>query len=155
MSVVLTLTSCAIIAGLSITQTAAMALVVKDDDELEENINEGLETQFVDSEILIKTLQGFDCHFEQIDENQINVQTTCGNLIYKRDAVGEAFKLYMDEINDVDGLVQNIRSFEFDYGRNVQAYTYDHIKKNLTDDMTIVEDELLDDDSLYLTINID
>ena len=99
MSVVLTLTSCAIIAGLSITQTAAMALVVKDDDELEENINEGLETQFVDSEILIKTLQGFDCHFEQIDENQINVQTTCGNLIYKRDAVGEAFKLYMDEIN--------------------------------------------------------
>ena len=155
MSVVLTLTSCAIIAGLSITQTASMALIVQDNDELEENINEGLETQFVDTQILLKTLQGFDCHFTQVNENQINVQTTCGNLIYQRGAVGEAYKLYLDEINDVEGLVQNIRSFEFDYGRNVPAYTYDHIKKNLTDDMTIVEDELLEDDSLYLTINIE
>ena len=154
MSVVFTLTSCAILAGISLTHTAAMALVVSD-NENDIEFDEGLDTQFVDAEILEKTLNGFDCHFTQTDENTFSVKTTCGNLVYKREKVGEAFKLYLDEITDVDGLVENIRSFEVDYGRNVQAYTYDHIKKNLTDDMTIVEDELLEDDSLYLTINIE
>ncbi len=155
MSVILTLTSCAIIAGLSLTQTAVMAMTVATDEENYEPLEQGLDTQFVDAEILSKTLNGFDCHFTQVDENQFIVETTCGNLVYKRAGVGEAFKLYFNDINDVDGLVENIRSFEYDYGRNVQAYTYDHIKKNLTDDMTIVEDEILEDDSLYLTINIE
>ena len=154
MSLVLSLTSCAIVAGLTLSQTALMAVAVAQKEEEFDELDV-LETQFIDADLLSKTLEGFDCHFQQVNENHFIVETACGNLIYKRNNVGEAFKLYLDEISDVEGLIENIKSFEVDYGKNVQAYTYDHIKKNLTDDMTIVDDEILEDDSLYLTINIE
>ena len=154
MSVVLTLTSCAVIAGLTMTNTALMSVLVHEKGEQEE-VSEGYETPYVDGEILAQTLQGFDCHFKQINENCFSVQTTCGNIIYKRENVGEAFKLYFDEIDDVEGLIANIQSFEADYGRNVQAYTFAHIRENLSDNMSIVENEVLEDDSLYLTINVE
>ena len=66
----------------------------------------------------------------------------------------QAFDLYLDEIEDVNGLLENIKSFEVDYGRNVQAYTYNHIKENLSAGMTIDSEEVLDDDSLVLTIRV-
>ena len=157
MSLVLSLTSCAVVAGVTLTQAAvtAVSVAVAASGKEESQINQGFETIFADSQLLAKTLNGFDCHFQQVDENHFIVETTCGNLIYKRNSVDEAFRLYLDEINDVDGLLANIKSFEVDYGRNVQAYTYDHIKKNLSDNMTIVDDEVLEDDSLYLTINVE
>ena len=155
MSVILTLTSCAIVAAVSLSSTALMAVAVAKEDENEQLTEKGLETKFADSEILIKALNGFDCHYTVVSENEIHVKTTAGSMIYKRETAGEGFRLYLDQISDVDALVADIRSFEVDYQRNVQAYTYDHIKKNLQKGMTIVEDELLDDDSIVLTINVE
>ena len=51
-------------------------------------------------------------------------------------------------------LLEQIQLFETEYGRNVQTYTYHHIKENLTEDMQIVSETVLEDDSLVLTISI-
>ena len=153
MSVTLTLTSCAIVAAVTLSNTAIAALAVS--HKTQQKTNEGLETIFNDVHILEKTLSGFDCHYKVVSENEISVETTCGNLVYRRSSSDEAFRLYLNEITDLDGLIENIRSFEFDYGRNVQEYTYHHILDNLGEGMTVVNDEILDDDSLCLTINVE
>lgn len=84
----------------------------------------------------------------------LHVKTTCGVLKYARNSADEAFRLYLDEISDTEGLIHNIKSFETEYGRNVQEYTYQHIKASLGENMSI-ENEYYEDDELYLTINID
>ena len=153
MSITLTLTSAAIIAGISLATATSMAVI----DQVSDGVfdaSEGIDTTFVDSEILLKTLNGFDCHFNVVSKNEYIVETTCANIRYAREDSSQAFKMYLDEIEDVDGLLENLKSFEVDYGRNVQAYTYNHIKDNLSNGMSIAEEEVLDDDSLVLTINI-
>lgn len=153
MSVTLTLTSAAIIAGMSLFSATTIAVVNQVSDGVFDT-NEGIDTIFADSEILLETLRGYDCHFDVVSENEYIVKTTCGNIRYKREAATQPFKMYLGEIEDVDGLLENIKSFELDYGRNVQAYTYNRIKENLSNGMSIESEEVLEDDSLYLTINV-
>ena len=154
MSFILTLTSCAVLAAVSLSNTALIAIAVHNEDK-QEMLETGLETQFMDGEILVRTLSGLDCHYDVINANEVRVKTTAGTMVYRRENETEAFRLFLGEINDVDALVENIRSFETDYHRNVQAFTYAHIKENLLPGMTVVEDTLLDDDTLLLTINVD
>ena len=152
MSMILTMTAAAVIAGLSLTQVSLAAVVAFKGDK--ENYTEGLETIFTDAKILQKTLGEMDCHMKVISENEIYVETTCGQLCYKRANAQEAFKLYLNNVTDKEGLVANIKSFEADYGKNVQDYTYHHIKDNLPENMSI-ENEYFDEDTLYITINVD
>lgn len=154
MSCILTLTSAAIIAGISIS-TSIATCVASNLAEDKNNIENGFETVFVDSKILLKTLNEYDCHFDIISENEYIVKTTCGNLRYARDDNILPFKLYIDEISNPDELLESIKSFEEDYGKNVQAYTYAHIKENLSVGTSIVSEEALEDDSICLTINIE
>lgn len=155
MSLIVSMTSVAILAGVTLSQTALSAVAIAIANGEKPETGKGLETSFMDITILIKTLEEMDCHVTKIDENEILVATTCGNLKYKRADSSEAFKMYIDEITDVDGLLENIKSFELDYGRNVQEYTYNHIKKNLSKEMSIEKEEVLDDNSILLTINVE
>lgn len=154
MSVTLTLTSAAIIAGISLATVTSMAVIDQVSDGVFDK-TEGIDTMYADSEILCQTLDEYDCHYDIVSENEYLVKTSCGNIRYAREEAKQAFKMYLDDITDVDGLIENLRSFEVDYGRNVQAYTYDHIKENLTNNMRITDEEVLDDNSLFLTINIE
>ena len=155
MSMVLTLASAAILAGVTLSGTSLMTVVAKVSDGVPINNTEGLDTMFVDCQVLIDTLNGFDCHIKQVDENTIYVQTTAGNLRYARNNNTEAFKLYLNEVRNVDALYENIKQLEVDYGRNVQSYTYAHIKENLSKGMQIESEEVLEDDTLFLTINVE
>lgn len=156
MSCILTMASAAIVAGLTITSTASIAAIscLDDKEKTGTMLEEGIETPFVSASLLLETLNSYDCHVETVGENKIIVKTNCGNLTYIKASQEEAFRLYLDEVKDIDGLLANLKSFEYDYNRNVQAYTYSHIKKNLADNMTIAEEEVLDDNSIYLTINL-
>ena len=155
MSVTLSLTALAIVAGSTISSTALMTFLGSK-SEVEESIEaECLETMFVDCDLLAKTLNEHGCCVTVVSENEIIVETSCGNLRYARNSAAEAFGLYINEVNDPQALIENLKAFEFEYGKNVQAYTYDHILSNLSEDMTFQEEEILEDDSLLLTITID
>lgn len=151
MSLIATMTTAALVAGLTLTEVSLAAVVA---NELTEGLDEGLETIFTDMELMRKTFAEMDCHVEEVSENEIYVKTTCGNLRYSRYSAEDAFRLYLDDISDTEGLIQNIRSFEIDYGRNVQEYTYNHIKSSLEANMSI-ENEYYEGDELYITINIE
>lgn len=154
MSVTLTLAAAAVFAGISMAGATSLAIINQVSDGVFD-AEEGIDTIFADSQILINTLNEYDCHYDVISDNEFLVKTNCGNIRYVRENQSQPFKMYLDEISDVEGLMENIKSFELDYGRNVQSYTYNHVKENLTDNMSISEEEVLDDDSLLLTINID
>lgn len=151
MSVVMSMTAAAIVAGLSLSEVSLAAVVACTENE---ELDQGLETVFTDLNIMHKTFIDMDCHVDVISDNELHVQTTCGSLRYARNSQEDAFRLYLDDINDAEGLIMNIRSFETDYGRNVQEYTYQHIKASLDPNMSI-ENEYYEDDELYLTINIE
>jgi len=151
MSIVISMTAAAVVAGLSLSEVSLAAVVSCVDDN---QIDEGLETIFTDLEIMQKTFVEMDCHVDVVSENELRVKTTCGTLRYARNTQGQAFRLYLDDINDSEGLLQNIISFEQDYGRNVQEYTYQHIKSSLESNMSI-ENEYYEGDELYITINVD
>ena len=151
MSIIISMTAAAVIAGLSLSEVSLAAVVACTNDE---ELDQGLETIFTDLNIMQKTFVEMDCHVKVVSDNELLVQTTCGVLRYARNEQNEAFRLYLDDITDAEGLVQNIRSFEKDYGRNVQEYTYQHIKSSLETNMTI-ENEYYEEDELYITINVD
>lgn len=152
MSVTISLVSAAVIACSTLTSMAVMQTL----ENKTENIikEESFETSFADAELLYRTLTEHGCCAEKISENEIIVSTASGMLRYTRNAPLEAFRLVLDQISDPDALIEQIRSLETDYGRNVQTYTYQHIKQNLTDDMQIEDEQILEDDSLLLTIDM-
>lgn len=145
------MTAAAIIAGLSLSEVSLAALAA---DTCSTENDEGLETIFTDAQILRKTILEMDCHMEAVSDNEIYVMTSAGRLGYIRNNADEAFRLRLDMISDRQGLIENIRSFEVDYGRNVQDYTYAHIKENLGEGMRIIE-EGFEDDDLYITISVE
>lgn len=151
MSIVISMTTAAVVAGMTLSEISLAAVVACCDKE---EIDQGFETIFTDYEMMKKTFVEMDCHIREVSENEILVETVCGNLRYCRQGKDEAFKLYLDNIEDVDGLVQNIKSFELDYGRNIQEYTYQHIKSSLATNMSI-ENEYYEGDELYITINVE
>ena len=152
MSMILSLTSAAVVACISMSSVTAMQLLESKANK--KNETEGIETVFTDAAILVKTLESSGCCVKQISENEYSIETVNGILRYVRNHAGEAFRLMLDQIQDRDALIAEIRSFELDYGRNVQTYTYHHIKENLADNMTIADEQVLEDDSLLLTIEL-
>ena len=100
MSVTLSLTALAIVAGSTISSTALMTFLGSK-SEVEAPIEtECLETMFVDCDLLAKTLNEHGCCVTVVSENEIIVETSCGNLRYARNSAAEAFGLYINEVND-------------------------------------------------------
>ena len=154
MSLVLTMTSLAILAGLSLTELSAVAVGEIVSGKKKAKLEEGLETVYTDSTILYNTLLAYDCHVERVSENDYLVETESGKLRYYRANPNSAFNVYFDRIDNPDALLRTIHEFDREYGRNVQDFTYHHIKENLADNMRIY-DEQVEGDDLLLTISID
>lgn len=95
-----------------------------------------------------------DCHTKVVSEKEINVETINGQLCYKHQDISNGFNLYLNNIVDANGLIDERWTFERDYGRNVHDYIYHHIKDKLEEGMS-VENETLDNDELVLTINVE
>lgn len=152
MSVTISLVSAAVIACSTLTSMAVMQTLENKTGDIIKK--ESFETSFADAELLRQTLMEYGCCVEKISENEMTVSTTSGILRYTRNSPSEAFRLVLDQISNPDALLEQIRSLETDYGRNVQTYTYQHIKQNLTENMQIEDEQVLEDNSLLLTIDV-
>ena len=154
MSCVLTMTAMAVLAGLSLSQVSVGVLAEILDGKKKHDNKEGFETVFTDSQMLYNTLTDYDCHAEKVSENEFLVDTINGQLRYYRKDENKPFSIYFDRIDNPDGLLQSIDEFERCYGRNVQDFTYNHIKQNLAPNMRIYDEQVVDDE-LVLTISVD
>ena len=112
-------------------------------------------TQFADRELLLNTLNEHGLHPVEADGDHIIVTTPEGELHYERRNEEEPYMLSARNIRSMDRITDSLREFEEEYGRNVQAYTYNKIMRSLEEHgLALQSEEVSDDDSILLTLRL-
>ena len=60
----------------------------------------------------------------------------------------------ISQVSDVDRLVEDFKELEEEYDLNVQTFTYNRVVENLPENMLIESEQVMEDDSILLTINV-
>ena len=92
------MTSMAVLAGLSLTHISAGVIAEILDGKNKQEVSEGFETVFTDSQMLYNTLTDYDCHVEKVSENEFLVDTVNGKLRYYSKDENTPFSIYFDRI---------------------------------------------------------
>ena len=65
------------------------------------------------------------------------------------------FVMEISNISDVQCLIDEIDEIEHEYNGNVQQYTYERVVNNLPKGMAVSNEEVLEDDSILITLNVE
>lgn len=153
MSMVITMIPMAVAIGVSLSSSAVMAVTSqkhKGGCDLD-----AVETIFCDGSLLVKTLAEHGLNVQQLGENEFVVETESGLLHFFRNSEEVPFSLEVKGVQDTDELFGALESFENEYGRNVQKFTYDNVLASLEEHgMSIQEEEILEDESILLTLSV-
>ena len=153
MSVTLTLVPLAVAVGLSLTATST-ALLAQHRNHTTQEIP-ALETAFTDASILQKTLNQHGLQVQMVSGNEMFVTSDSGILRYFRNDTSSPFSLELRNISNMHELLDSVDELENEYGRNVQTFTYNKVMTGLIEHgMTVDIEEILEDDSILLTLNI-
>ena len=114
-----------------------------------------VETIFMDGDLLAKTMREHGLHVKTVSENEYTIETESGILHYFRASGDVPFMLEVTGVKDLQELLDSLDSLENEYGRNVQKFTYDKVMCSLAEHgMGIESEEVLEDDSILLTLNV-
>ena len=123
--------------------------------DFEKITRKDFETTIMDKETLIKTLEEYGAQIASGNDNEIVCTIQQFDLIFTKKAENKPFKLrisYNKKLNP-DELIGDISS---EYCKNAQEISYNKIKERLEQqNMTIEEEEIYDDDTIVLTVNLD
>lgn len=120
-----------------------------------EEIIEGIKTKYVSCNLLTKTLVEHGISVIKESETMVIAKFPEGTLTYYRENVLEPFKMNVSNIKNAEAVLCNVELIEEEYNANVQTYEYERIMQNLPSNMTIENEEVLEDDSILITLNID
>lgn len=117
--------------------------------------NKEIDTNFMDKETLLKTL--IEHGATDIIENNENITCDCEAIhleFFKLEDL--PYKVIIsshNQDNNINNFIENINS---EYCANVQEISYNKIKENLeSQNLEIEEEEILDDNTIVLTINLE
>ena len=96
----------------------------------------------------------FNPMIEEISENRIKASFAEGSLTYVRNTPEEAFSILIDSINCVDKFLEELDQIYDEYCNNVQSYTYERVMQNLPENMEVEKEEVMDDNSILITLNV-
>lgn len=113
-----------------------------------------MDTRFKDSHLLHKTLNEYGLCPKQISPNRFSVHFSDGDIIYDRPSANSPFVMTVQNIKDKDRLIKELDDIEQVYNGNVQEYTYQRVLTNLPEGMAIEHEEVLDDNSIVITVNV-
>ena len=153
MSVTLTLVPLAIAVGITLTATSSALLSQQKVTKAEEL--PVLETAFTDANLLHKTLTQHGLQVRSTHENELTVSSASGVLRYFRQDNTQPFMLQISHVSNMRELLDIVDELENEYGRNVQTFTYNKVMTSLHEHgMTVEQEEILEDDSIVLTLNV-
>ncbi|WP_294465682.1 hypothetical protein [uncultured Anaerofustis sp.] len=151
MSLILGLVPLAIAVGMSMD-----VYVEEYNESLKNNNYKNIPTIFKDKDILIKTLTEHGFKVNVINDNNIYIDNEQGILRYSRENEYHPYVMNLENIPDMNCFMKEVKSINEEYGNNVQEYTYnvlmDNVKKN---EWNVESEEILEDDTIILTIDID
>lgn len=117
--------------------------------------SEKIATRFNSEELLKRTLMEHGTSIRVVSSDSILADFGAGKILYERSSVGNPYTMQLLDVKDMDDVICNVKAIENEYGSNIQSYTYDRIKSRLPDDMRLESEEVLDDDSILITLTID
>jgi len=127
--------------------------------KLKEMLSKGesitMNTRFNDSDLLLKTLNDYGLTPKKTSSNCFAVKFADGDIIYSRPSTNVPFSMMIRNIKDKDILIKELLDIEQEYNGNVQEYTYKRVLNNLPEGMAIEHEEVLEDDSILITISVD
>ncbi len=152
MSMTLTLVPLAIALNVSLASSVAAILCKQ---KPEGASLPAVETIFSDAALLEQTLREHGLSFTAASPNEYTVSTDAGVLRYFRASADVPFQLEATGVDDMEELLDSLDALENEYGRNVQKFTYDKVMCSLAQyGMTVDREEVLEDDSILLTLNL-
>ena len=114
-----------------------------------------IKTRFNDAGMLRRTLLEHGVNTRTISQNSIVSLFSTGQITYSRPSVDMPFVMEISNITDVQCLINEIDEIEHEYNGNVQQYTYERVMNNLPKGMTVGNEEVLEDDSILITLNVE
>lgn len=114
-----------------------------------------LETPFNDSEVLVKTLE--EHGVEILEHSEYKIVGSCDKYIlsFEKNYAGKPFFLTA-KYNDEKVFAESINDINTEYSVNVQESTYlSLIEKLKENDLEVAEEEVLDDNTIVLTVNLE
>lgn len=111
-------------------------------------------TRFNDAGLLKKTLEEHGINVMVESENRIVAEFSEGLICYERASANEPFMLTVSDIGDTQCLIDELTAIETEYGCNVQSYTYDRVMQNLPENMQVENEEVMEDDSIVITLSV-
>jgi len=126
-------------------------------DEIEISIDSNTEifpTNFADKALLLKTLQGYGVNGEELENEDI--QCKIENYILNFHKMGDSnYALEVKGETTLNSLYKHLTTIDEEYKHNVQEYTYKRVVEKISQsDMSIKNEEVMEDNSIVLTINI-
>lgn len=113
------------------------------------------QTVFMDRDLLMKTLQEYGIQTLVVNKNRVSADIENFHLEFYRENETVPFDLKVTCTEECDETVI-LSDLNSEYGMNAQEETYIKIKERLAQkNMKIDEEEILEDDSIMLTINLD
>ena len=114
------------------------------------------ETPFLDNELLVRTLEEYGIKIVKNEENCVTGEIERVKMNFVREDKSQPYKMSMKFPSDCDKMQEEIaQNLYEEYGSNTQEETYIKIKEKIENtNMYIEDEEILDDDSIVLTINI-
>lgn len=116
--------------------------------------SEKIQTRFADNMILSGTLDEMGVSYTRKGDS-IVADFGEGKIEYSRDSVNAPYSMEIYGVKDMNKVACNVEAVDKEYGSNVQQYTYNRVKNNLPDNMSMESEQILEDDSILLTINVD
>ncbi|MGN0193993.1 MAG: hypothetical protein ACI39G_02655 [Pseudoramibacter sp.] len=113
-----------------------------------------IQTKFCDAAILEETLKEHGVPYKIKNDGEITADFTAGKIRYFRESADQPFEMQVFGVKDMDQVACNVQAIEAEYGSNVQQYTYNHIKASLPENMSVASEEILEDDSILLTLEV-
>ena len=114
-----------------------------------------IKTRFNDAGMLRRTLLEHGVNTKIVSQNSIVSLFATGQITYSRPSAGMPFVMEISNITDVQCLIDEIDEIEHEYNGNVQQYTYERVMNNLPKGMTVDNEEVLEDDSILITLNVE
>ena len=113
-----------------------------------------LETSYNDASLLLKTLQEHGVPVVQEAEDCFVTQLEDAMIVFRRQSADGPFVMDIGEVGDIQCLIDELDCLETEYNGNVQTYTYERVMKNLPEDMVLESEEVLEDNSIVLTLTV-
>lgn len=113
-------------------------------------------TNFRDGELLFRTLKEFGVNPFRYPDGRIICKVDGTELTFSQSEPGVPFSVSMDQTPGLEEVFRYLSDLDEDYKKGVQAMVYDHLKQRITDhNLSVEQEEVLDDHSIVITLNIE